>query len=59
MSEVSNGKVIYEGGSGELEEKKSRFIANIAPVTTEEDAVAYINAMKKNTGMQDITALHL
>ena len=47
MSEVSNGKVIYEGGSGELEEKKSRFIANIAPVTTEEDAVAYINAMKK------------
>lgn len=47
MSEVSNGKVIYEGGSGELEEKKSRFIANIAPVTTEEEAVAYINTMKK------------
>ena len=47
MSEVSNGKVIYEGGSGEIEEKKSRFIANIAPVTTEEEAVAYINAMKK------------
>ena len=41
MSEVSNGKVIYEGGSGEIEEKKSRFIANIAPVTTEEEAVAY------------------
>lgn len=59
MSEVSNGKVIYEGGSGEIEEKKSRFIANIAPVTTEEEAVAYINAMKKNTGMQDITAPHL
>lgn len=59
MSEVSNGKVIYEGGSGELEEKKSRFIANIAPVTTEEEAVAYINTMKKNTGMQDITAPHL
>ena len=47
MSEVSNGKVIYEGGSGEIEEKKSRFTANIAPVTTEEEAVAYINAMKK------------
>ena len=47
MSVVSNGKVIYEGGSGEIEEKKSRFIANIAPVTTEEEAVAYINAMKK------------
>ena len=28
MSEVSNGKVIYEGGSGEIEEKKSRFIAH-------------------------------
>ena len=47
MSEVSNGKVIYEGGSGEIEEKKSRFIANIAPVTSEEEAVEYINAMKK------------
>ena len=47
MSEVSNGKVIYEGGSGEIEEKKSRFIANIVPVTTEEEAVEYINAMKK------------
>ena len=52
MSEVSNAKVIYEGGCGEIEEKKSRFIANIAPVTTEEDAVAYINAIynRKKSG---------
>ena len=47
MSEVSNGKVIYEGGSGEIEEKKSRFIANIAPVTTEEEALEYIKTINK------------
>ena len=38
---------LYRGGSGEIEEKKSRFIANIEPVTTEEEATAFINRMKK------------
>ncbi len=40
-------KVIYEGGSGEIEEKKSRFIANIRPVESEEEATAFIAEMKK------------
>ena len=40
-------KCIYEGGAGEIEEKKSRFICHVEPVETEEQAVAFINAMKK------------
>lgn len=40
-------KSVYTGGTGEIEEKKSRFIAHIEPVTTEEEAVAFINAKKK------------
>lgn len=40
-------KVIAQGGTGKIEEKKSVFIANTAPVQTEEEALAYIDAMKK------------
>ena len=40
-------KVVYEGGQGEIVEKKSRFIANVRPVESEEDAVSFINEMKK------------
>lgn len=39
--------VVYEGGEGEIIEKKSRFIATVCPVETEEAAVAFINEMKK------------
>lgn len=39
--------VLKEGGSGEIEEKKSRFIATLRPVETEEDAVIFIEEMKK------------
>lgn len=35
------------GGSGEIEEKKSRFIATLRPVETEEEAIAFIDEMKK------------
>lgn len=38
---------LYKGGTGEIEEKKSRFIANIYPVTTPEEASEYINKIKK------------
>lgn len=38
---------LYRGGSGEIEEKKSRFIATIEPVSTEEEAAAFINRIKK------------
>ncbi len=40
-------KCIYEGGQGEIEEKKSRFICHVKPVETEEEATAFINAKKK------------
>lgn len=40
-------KILYEGGQGEIIEKKSRFIANIFSVTTEEEALEKITAMRK------------
>lgn len=40
-------KVIYEGGTGEIEEKKSRFIAQIVPAESEEEAAAFVNMVKK------------
>ena len=40
-------KTIYEGGEGERVEKKSRFIATVRPVETEEEALAFIEEMKK------------
>ena len=35
-------KTVYEGGEGEIVEKKSRFIATVRPVQTEEEALAFI-----------------
>lgn len=40
-------KILYKGGAGELTEKKSRFIATTRPVETEEEALAFIDEMKK------------
>lgn len=40
-------KTVYCGGEGEIVEKKSRFIATVRPVNSEEEAVAFINEMKK------------
>lgn len=40
-------KCVYSGGEGEYVEKKSRFIATVRPVTSEEEAVAFIAEMKK------------
>lgn len=40
-------KTVYEGGEGEILEKKSRFIATVRPVSTEEEALAFIEEMKK------------
>ena len=40
-------KILFEGGEGELTEKKSRFIATTRPVESEEEAVAFIDEMKK------------
>ena len=40
-------KTVYTGGEGEIVEKKSRFIATVRPVETEEEALAFIEEMKK------------
>lgn len=40
-------RVLTRGGQGELTEKKSRFIATLRPVTTEEEALAFLAEMKK------------
>lgn len=40
-------RILVEGGSGEIVEKKSRFIATIRKAETEEEAVAFIEEMKK------------
>jgi len=40
-------KTILAESEGFLEEKKSKFIAHLRPVTSEEEAVAFINEMKK------------
>lgn len=40
-------KIVYEGGTGEIEEKKSRFIATVVPVKSEEEASAEIEKIRK------------
>ena len=40
-------KTVYRGGEAEIVEKKSRFIATVQPVGSEEEAIAFIESMKK------------
>lgn len=40
-------RTVYEGGEDEIEEKKSRFIAHVRPVRSEEEASAFIAEIKK------------
>ena len=40
-------KIIENGGVGEIEEKKSRFIAHVSAANTEEEALAFIEEKKK------------
>lgn len=40
-------QIVYRGGTGEITEKKSRFIATVIPVATEEDALSFIEQTKK------------
>ncbi len=39
--------IVYEGGSDEIVEKKSRFIAHVFPVNTEEEAMEKIDVVRK------------
>lgn len=40
-------KILYSGGTAEIVEKKSRFIADLRPVRTEEEALAFLEETKK------------
>ena len=40
-------RILYQGGTGELVEKKSRFIASVAGIGQEQDALDFIAAKKK------------
>lgn len=44
---VDSYKIVYKGGEGEIVEKKSRFIAYVKPVSTEEEANEFIESIKK------------
>lgn len=40
-------KIVYEGAVAEIVEKKSRFIAYVRPVNTEDEATSFIDEIKK------------
>lgn len=44
---LSEYRIAYKGGEGEIVEKKSRFIATVLPVDQEEEALEFIEKMKK------------
>ena len=43
-------KILYQAGEGEIVEKKSRFIATIRPVDSEEEALSFIAETRKKYG---------
>ena len=43
----SEYKIVYAGGEAQIIEKKSRFIATVVPVETEEEALAFIESLRK------------
>ena len=40
-------KIVFEGGQGEIVEKKSRFICTVKKIYSEEEALEFVNEMKK------------
>lgn len=44
---LSQYKTVYRGGEAEIIEKKSRFISTVCPVKSEEEALAFIESMRK------------
>lgn len=47
MAKQESVKLVYKSGEGEIVEKKSRFIAAVLPIESEEEAVQYIEQYKK------------
>ena len=44
---VERYKEVHIGGEGEIVEKKSRFIATVCAIQTEDEAIAFIESTKK------------
>lgn len=44
---LSQYKTVYCGGEAEIIEKKSRFIATVKPIKSEEEALGFIESMRK------------
>ncbi|MCR5467827.1 MAG: YigZ family protein [Lachnospiraceae bacterium] len=44
---MNSFKFVFEGASAEITEKKSRFIAHVKPIQSEEDALSFIQSKKK------------
>ena len=40
-------KILYKGGEGEIVEKKSRFIATLRPIASEEEAAQFLTEIRK------------
>lgn len=45
--EQAGVKILYRGGTGEIVEKKSRFIANVFCIASEEEALSHLAQIKK------------
>ena len=52
-------KILYQGGESETVVKKSRFIATLKPVESEEEAAAFLSQMRKKYWDASTTALPL
>ena len=52
-------RCVLTGGTAEITEKKSRFIATVRRTESEEEAVSFIEEMKRNTGTLPITVRRL
>lgn len=46
-NQIEEYRMLLNGGEGEIVEKKSRFIATVRPCESEEEAVSFIDEMKK------------
>lgn len=44
---IESYKAVYADGQGEIVEKKSRFIASVQPIDSEEEAISFIEQMRK------------
>ncbi len=54
---IDQFRTVYRGGTGEIVEKKSRFIATVRLVESEEEALSCLEALRKKSGMRGITVL--